>query len=468
MIRTLLVDDEPIVRKGLMHILPWEQHGMQVIADVGGGEQALRILQSERVNLLVTDLSMPGMSGFDLIARVQMEYPDIHIAVLMNQPNDEHIHKALNRGVLDYMVKSEHNEEKLDERFRQLAARLAIRTQWSVNTELRKWRGREMVLFVAMHDDCRVNELYQVPYVSDFELHKIKGRAWVMEAPGFPSHWDRAVSRHLCSSQLGARWMVIRLHHLGKRERLSELASSYLNRHMFYVAVEIEGGQVIHDSFRQIEQYKEMHKTHQWLDNWSTFEWISDHYEWKKLLDLIQSTRPNPAELCRELAETARAWKLILRNSTFASLIERMHTLNNWEEWKNWLTECRNEMRKGLDWDGLGKELIVSILRSIGIVQNRMDEHLTQKDLSSLIHLSRGYISGSFKRVIGMSFNEYMRALRVDKAHRLLAEGDMKVDEIARRCGFADECYFRKLFREETGMSVQAYMRLNCSISSYN
>lgn len=79
MIHVLIVDDDKLVRKGLMSFLPWESFGMRVVGEAANGEKALDFLKANRVDLLMTDLAMPVMSGIELIkgcAQAISEYRD--------------------------------------------------------------------------------------------------------------------------------------------------------------------------------------------------------------------------------------------------------------------------------------------------------------------------------------------------------------------------------------------------------
>lgn len=462
MIRTLLVDDEPIVRKGLLHILPWERHGMHVVADVGGGEQALRVLEKDQVDLLVTDLTMPGMTGFELIQKVQEAYPAINIAILTCHQDFQYIQEALRKGVLDYIVKTELDEEKLDELFERMASRLAAKEQKAPDAGKSTAGGREIVLFIGLDRSCVPNELYKVPHVAEHFLVPLAGGCWMVDVPALLPEWDEEATQMLQGHATEPRWIIFRLHHANIRNQSKEEAHRYLRRHAFYVASGSEQAIVVHDSLRDMKAFEEGHHEPNWLRHWSSFEWVVDMTAWEELLERIQEQRPDPGLLCRELANTARAWQLAQLPVEAASHMEQMPKLRTWIEWKPWLSKLRELAAAQLVLDETSKELAVCMLKAIRISEQRLEDNLTQKELSALVHLSRGYFSESFKRIVGLTFNDYMRRLRVETARRLLVTTELSITEIAKRCGFEDETYFRKLFREETGMTVKDYRDQPC------
>ena len=62
----LIVEDEVLVRVGLKNSVPWAKYDMQVIADVGNGQQGWEVYEAQRPEIVITDLKMPVLGGMDL------------------------------------------------------------------------------------------------------------------------------------------------------------------------------------------------------------------------------------------------------------------------------------------------------------------------------------------------------------------------------------------------------------------
>ena len=84
-------------------------------------------------------------------------------------------------------------------------------------------------------------------------------------------------------------------------------------------------------------------------------------------------------------------------------------------------------------------------------------EPLTLLDVAKSVHLSESYFSSMFKKGCGASFREYLNAVRVDEAKRLLDLGQQSVTEVALAVGFESQSYFSKVFRSVTGMTPKEY-----------
>lgn len=459
MIRTLLVDDEPIVRKGLLHILPWNRHGMSVVADLDGGEKALDLLGREPIDLLVTDLTMPGMSGFELIQEAQARFPEVSIAILTCHQEFQYVQEALRIGALDYIVKTEMDDDKLDRIFGRIASRIEEkRVRRQSPAAKSATADKEGALFVAMQSDCSVGELYAVPWVSERMPNPVSDaeQAWFAELPALDKREDGADGLVPANKWFG-RWAVVILHHLAMKDRLRELLPVYVRRHIFYLVDRKEGSVVWHDSLRDIMLFEDKADPQDWEEEWDSFRWIADDRAWQELQERIRTQRPEPSALCGVIYRTVRCWRGIRRFPEIESYVAQARTLRVWTDWQLWLARLRRDLKRALEGPEANREHSLRILQSIQGVQRRLAEGITQEEAAASIHFSRGYYSDCFKRTIGVTFNDFMRELRIDRARMWLTCTDVPVHEISRRCGFADEPYFRKLFREETGLAAKEY-----------
>jgi DNA-binding NarL/FixJ family response regulator len=106
----LIADDHAVVREGLKRILG-EALDMEVVAEAATGEEVLERLESERVDVLLLDLSMPGPGAFELLKQCQETYPDLPVLVISVQPEAMYAVRALKRGAAGYVSKDRSPEE---------------------------------------------------------------------------------------------------------------------------------------------------------------------------------------------------------------------------------------------------------------------------------------------------------------------------------------------------------------------
>lgn len=124
MIRTLIVDDEKYVRKGLIAVLPWDLFGFSVVGEANSVDKALEFISLNQVDLVVTDLTMPVKSGFDLMEELSRTNPEISVVVLTCHQDFSYIQDAMRLGAIDYIVKTQLEKEKMEEVLRRIANRV--------------------------------------------------------------------------------------------------------------------------------------------------------------------------------------------------------------------------------------------------------------------------------------------------------------------------------------------------------
>lgn len=111
-IRILLVDDHAIVREGYRGLLS-RQPGMEVIAEAGDATQAYQLFKHHQPDLVITDISLPGSSGLELIVHIKQRQHDAKILVFSMHQNPGFAEQAIRAGALGYVSKSSPPEELL-------------------------------------------------------------------------------------------------------------------------------------------------------------------------------------------------------------------------------------------------------------------------------------------------------------------------------------------------------------------
>jgi DNA-binding NarL/FixJ family response regulator len=111
-IKIVLVDDHHIVLDGLESLLQQEPE-FHVLASLHSGEEVLEMLKSQQPHILLTDFSLPGISGIDFVRQVRRLYPQIKIIVLSMHDEAHIIKSVLKEGVEGYLLKNiQHSELK--------------------------------------------------------------------------------------------------------------------------------------------------------------------------------------------------------------------------------------------------------------------------------------------------------------------------------------------------------------------
>lgn len=103
-IRIMLVDDHEVVRSGLRRLL--EQNDVEVIAEADSGEQAYQFYGECLPDVVVMDMSMPGMGGLEALRRIIARYPQARVIIFSMHENAAFASQALSAGARGYVAKS--------------------------------------------------------------------------------------------------------------------------------------------------------------------------------------------------------------------------------------------------------------------------------------------------------------------------------------------------------------------------
>jgi len=103
-IRVLLADDHAVMREGLRALLT-ASPGINVIADVGNGRDALRCVEELKPDVLVMDIAMPDVNGIEAAHMIRAKSPTTRIIMLSMHSTSEHVYRAIEAGASGYVLK---------------------------------------------------------------------------------------------------------------------------------------------------------------------------------------------------------------------------------------------------------------------------------------------------------------------------------------------------------------------------
>jgi DNA-binding NarL/FixJ family response regulator len=103
-IRVLLADDHTLVRAGIRALLE-KLPGVEVSGEAGDGREVLDLIQAQPPDVVLMDISMPGLNGLQALARITRDFPQVRVIILSMHPNDEYVLVALKSGALGYLLK---------------------------------------------------------------------------------------------------------------------------------------------------------------------------------------------------------------------------------------------------------------------------------------------------------------------------------------------------------------------------
>ena len=112
-IRILIADDHAVVREGTRQILEQEPD-IEVVAEAGDGEEAVRLGGSSKPDVAIIDIAMPKLDGIEATRQIKALYPTVGVLILTAYDDDQFVFSLLEAGAAGYLLKSVRGRELID------------------------------------------------------------------------------------------------------------------------------------------------------------------------------------------------------------------------------------------------------------------------------------------------------------------------------------------------------------------
>ena len=412
--KILIVDDEMFSRTAIEDILRAEWSSIEVFS-ARGALEALRILEREEIDLLMTDIKMPGMNGLELLAEVRKRGLSMEVIILSSYNEFDLVRQAMKLGTFDYLFKP---------------AMLPPDIIEVVKKALQKQREKSSSR-IAESDRKRLSRDRE-QFFRDLISAAGIGRTWFEE---------RAAAFGLPEPVGKNAVVVFRL--IRSRKSMAEI---------FENDVSLLRASVCNVMSEALDSEKDC----QFLCNkFDEYVWIV----WEAREDGRQEFYERLEALIRTAADfLSRYYGLEFSIGISRSSASLFDCCQGYTE----AADNGRESETGIFYAG-GPDS-GSLKQEMRAALDYIRDHLGDKDLSlqtvaDQVGISRNYFSRIFKEVMGVNFIDYVTRLRVEKARSLYMNTDMKIYEIAELVGYSDWHYLYSVYKKQLGHSMSKEKR---------
>ena len=399
MYRILIVDDEPYTAHALSAMLEEALNEEAELYCAYSGAQALELLHSGRIDMLLCDVQMPGMTGLALSEEVRRCQPQCKIIVFTAYGEFDYAYRAMQLNCAAYILKSE-PDEVIVKRIRKVLSCIDAERSSRLREERGRLRARHMTHYL-------LSQLLQEKPAGE-ELDRLLG---LQQAPFcilLPLNAGERREKDICAALNAGNF--------------SYVIGLGADNQPFYLIQHPENNIAL--PMHILEALEELHAGLR----------LRGEEELPSFLisPVLEETKAFSAAWCRLLSVAA---EMAPGDSPCVRICP----------------------------DGASADTFSSACNTVFFLREYIAEHITGDvslmQLSARTGYNADYISRIFHRETGQRISDYISAQKISCVQRLMADESLGLDDIARAAGFSSRSYFNRFIKKMTGVTAQQYRR---------
>lgn len=497
-IKILLVDDEREEREGISWLIEKYQYPMEIM-QASNGKEALQYIEKTKIDILFTDVKMPIMNGLELAKKVHETKPEIKIIIFSAYGEFSYAKQALEANAVSYLLKpieieefqnvmvsviesvQKENEEgeRLQTAELQNRRNLLYKIFSSAKIEAQEAEKAEQILQLGTGKHCRILDIeftenffeeYEEIFLQFLKMYLGENTSYLEMYPNEAYVMVRD-ARFFTGNELEKQVQKI-LRDLQMKTR-SEAA--------------VIISEVVENAEKLEKQLEQMHKIQAELFGYgnqivSTRGYYSETELYaqdaesaaRQMMQAIESmdteliARQNE-QLMKVVESLDKVSKIYLQNLLYsiikaiydkvpkmefeealaiAEALFRAKSLKNMIEVYEQAVEKMLSFIQGEDQD---ESRIIQKIKSL--IEKEYAKDISLNYVAENVNLTPAYVSYIFKKETGQTLVKYVTDIKMMKARKMLEEGTLKIVQVAKTCGYENQSYFNRLFKNYYGVT---------------
>lgn len=456
MLNVLLADDETKVIRHLQTAVPWKQLGLRVSATAQDGIAALHAAKSTAIDIVITDIRMPGMDGLALCQKLRESNPDIQFIILSGYQDFSYAKRAIDLQVLGYCLKP------IDISDLSALLRTAVR-----NAMHRRTDSDELLDLIEGGSPDEITTAFselgiynRVIYTAaSFGVHNIEKPLGAQISYKLGKHkylyfseqpFDTAAAQKIIA-YAGNRGGVGIPQNSAPPENLRNAVEDALAMaFQFFVngratlCSTLQETALTHDAFARLDAAAQQPmKLKVFLEELSYAD-CSLIFNIRTAFVFCNRVAASPAFGSTDCQGERMLYGFEQLPADYGSLSELLHSFSN--EIVSTAIPLKPASASG------------SFLPILRYLEENYEKDLSLKKIADQFHLNASYISQLIRSETGLTYTQYLTELRINKAKELLRTSSLSLAEISEAVGFNDYFYFIKKFKKEVGVTPGKYV----------
>lgn len=422
MYKVMLVDDEVWVRRGLKEQIAWAELQVELVGEAGNGKEAYEVAMSLKPDIIISDIKMPKVDGLQFMEWINRDLPNTKMIVISGHTEFEFVQKSLELKAVNYILKPI-QEKRLNE-----AIARAIQEIRSARMEQDAKRNMKMTLKQSL-------SALKETYLSALISHNVTTE----------QAFQRMMAQlNVAFSYVQYQFAVVQI---SPYEKLLE--SRFQNDAML-MSFSIDN--IIQESaagYSGVLFARNATKFNEYVLLFGFPGEIAPYSEEERVHSLLSRILDNlTAFLSTEIRiGCGRIYPAIAMAP--ASYNEASHAL----------LYLKSQHTNGILFYSKLKKKESQVDKVIDHIHSHFSENLTLESVADQFHLNSSYLSRIFKAETGDNFTDFVIAIRMGKAVKLMHNPELKTYEIGQMVGYDNANHFSKIFRKHFGVTPTEYRR---------
>ncbi|MGE6414804.1 response regulator transcription factor [Planococcus kocurii] len=497
--KVLIVDDEMLIRQGILNYIDWKQAGFEIVGEASNGKEAMEMINVFSPDIVITDIVMPIMDGIDLVREAKKAFPNIEIIILSSFENFDYVRSTFQNGVADYILKPKLNGQELLTVLNRVADR--IPHIQNASSPIKTVRTPEEILeSMILGYDISTNfvDASSVFINNRFGLIGIHGgnlnavavvtivkQAVLEELPvfllnaskteatllfNFNSHQLRYIKEAIYQEKnevSDETWVIYEpFDAIEDIKRVHDKGYSQMKKYLFYLPdihvfsydeLPKENEKQAHfDLNHFIEMFKDrlFNVAFTYLENHVDYlkgRYHNDSFEFKTFLGNIIFNMIVLLETMKYDVQDIEQKKY-----TYFSIINEADHVH---EALDKFNEFLDEVRSNILLDDKANDQSRNLNKILSYIEQHYTEPLRLSEIAAHFHFNASYLSSYFSTHHKEGFSEYLNRVRIKKSMELLENSQVSISNISGMVGYSEHSYFCKVFKRITGMSPGKYRK---------
>lgn len=490
-----LLDDEPFILEGLRYIVPWEEYGFNIVGSAGNGEDGFNEIIKSDIDLIITDIMMPKMTGLELISKLKEENYDTNFIVLSAFQEFKYAKRAMNMGAENYLLKPIDTDE-LSENLKNVYKNIKLKEKNILDKSIVK-NNLLLKLLTEEYEESTTSDLEELNIVlkgdnycvamielsdtsCDISIilkEKIKNNKFIycIKSKSRALLIVNEKNKDILTSELSQLKADIMKESnslvyisVGKYvDSVKDIYKSYkasleINEYKMicsdksWVKIYKEQGLKQNDTYIEFEELKKMLVN---KDISKTSDYINQIFrELKSEEDLTpKQIKMKSVEIFLNVYNYFNESKIIKDlHKYFECIVNNHSTVDEIElQLINMLKHIQTKLEQA------DESISPVILKLLEYIEDNYKHDLNLKEISDKLNINAIYLGQLFQRETGTLFSDYINNFRVNKAKKLLSDTTLKASEIGILVGYTNKNYFYRKFKNIAGVTPSEWRKIN-------